>query len=675
MPPHQILSPGRETPDLQRMKLEAEESDVKYRCLLEAAPDAMVVVNQSGRIVLLNVQAEKQFGYPRDELLGQPVTNIIPEGFAERLIADGLRSPEAALAQQMGAGIELLALRKDKSEFPIEIMLSPLDSPDGILVTAAIRDISVRKAAEENLLRTEGRYRGLLEAAPDAMVVVDQSGRIVLLNAQAEKQFGYPRDELLGQRVTNIIPEGFAERLIADALRSPEAALAQHIGAGIELLALRKDQSEFPIEIMLSPLDSPDGILVTAAIRDISVRRDSMDRLHASEQMAIQSADAMSTFLATMSHEIRTPLNGVLGMAQAMGRCELPELQRERLEIIQTAGQSLLALLNDLLDLSKIQAGKIELEDGVMDAQELADGALPFKALLEDKDVCFRLKLAPSAVGSWGADSRRVRQILHNLVSNAVKFTDHGSVEVGISHDKGCLILRVADTGIGIPLDRMARIFDRFVQADASMTRRYGGSGLGLAICRDLVTLMGGDIDVESVAGAGATFTVRLPMARTQPVKTEAISAPIVAFAPDRVLRVLAAEDNKMNQLVLKTLLTELGIEALIVSNGQEALEAWRTQSWDIVLMDIRMPVMDGISAIRVMRRAERLGGRARTPVIALTANAMAHHKAEYLAAGMDDLVAKPISLTLLLRAMEAAMDAAGDGEPLLPAARPLASA
>ena len=245
----------------------------RYRGLLEAAPDAMVVVNQAGEIVLLNVQAEKQFGYRRDELLGQKVTNIIPEGFAERLVADGLRSAADALAQQIGTGIELIGRRKDGSEFPIEIMLSPLESAEGILVTAAIRDISVRKAAEKHLAQMEGRYRGLLEAAPDAMVVVNQDGEIVLLNVQAEKQFGYRRDELLGQKVTNIIPEGFAERLIADDLRSAEDALAQQIGTGIELTGRRKDGSEFPIEIMLSPLESAEGILVTAAIRDISVRK------------------------------------------------------------------------------------------------------------------------------------------------------------------------------------------------------------------------------------------------------------------------------------------------------------------------------------------------------------------------------------------------------------------
>src|SRR6202043_3854596 len=203
----------------------------------------------------------------------QKVKNIIPEGFAERLIADGTRTAADALAQQIGTGIELQGRRKDRSEFPIEIMLSPLESAEGILVTAAIRDISVRKDAEKHLAQMEGRYRGLLEAAPDAMVVVNQGGEIVLLNLQAEKQFGYRRDELLGQAVKKLIPEGFAERVLADGLRSAEDALAQQIGTGMELIGRRKNGSEFPIELMLSPLESAEGILVTAAIRDISVRK------------------------------------------------------------------------------------------------------------------------------------------------------------------------------------------------------------------------------------------------------------------------------------------------------------------------------------------------------------------------------------------------------------------
>src|ERR1700730_3873736 len=251
---------------------ERRDMEAKYRGLLEAAPDAIVVINERGEIVLVNLQAERQFGYRRDELVGQKVSRIIPKGFPERLLARGTGSPYDPITQQI-TRIELYGRRRNGDDFLAEIMLSPLESAEGILVTAAIRDISMRKDAERDLAQMEGRYRGLLEAAPDAMVVVNQGGEIVLLNVQAEKQFGYRRDELIGQKVKNIIPEGFAERLIADGLRSAEDALAQQIGTGIELAGRRKDGTEFPIEIMLSPLESSEGTLVTAAIRDISVRK------------------------------------------------------------------------------------------------------------------------------------------------------------------------------------------------------------------------------------------------------------------------------------------------------------------------------------------------------------------------------------------------------------------
>ena len=392
-------------------------------------------------------------------------------------------------------------------------------------------------------------------------------------------------------------------------------------------------------------------IALHGAGQDVTDWRDLQER----ERAALHAAEAMSGFLATMSHELRTPLNGVLGMAQAMARDPLSSTQRERLSVIEGSGEALLSLLNDLLDLSKIEAGKTVLEDGVVDVQALADGARTiFTALVRDKDVALHLAVAPNADGYWRGDPTRVRQVLHNLISNAVKFTDHGSITVGVSHTDQGLTIKVADTGMGIAADRLGYVFQRFVQADASTTRRHGGSGLGLTICRDLVALMDGDIQVQSIEGKGTTFTVTLPLARAEKPTVEVARERAISLAVSGAgLRILAAEDNPTNQIVLKTLLGQAGIEPTMVANGQEALDAWSAQAWDVVIMDIQMPVMDGLTAVRRIRQAEHDQGLRRTPVIALTANAMAHQVAEYRAAGMDGHISKPIVVEELMEALK----------------------
>ena len=431
-----------------------------YRGLLEAAPDAMVVVNQGGEVVLLNLQAEKQFGYSRDELIGQKVTNIIPEGFAERLVADDLRSAEEALAQQIGTGIELVARRKDGSEFPIELMLSPLKSDDGILVTAAIRDINVRKEAEKHLAQMECKYRGLLEAAPDAMVVVNQGGKIVLLNLQAEKQFGYSRDELIGQKVTNIIPKGFAERLVADDLRSAEEALTQQIGTGIELVARRKDGSEFPIELMLSPLESDDGILVTAAIRNISVRKQESARI---ERLKDE-------FVSTVSHELRTPLTSIAGsLALLIGNAAgtLPEAATRLLAIAHTNSQRLVRLINDILDVEKMESDHVIFDRERVELLPLVQQAIEAsRGFAEGFDVQIRLNKRSGAV-DVRADPDRLTQVITNLLSNAVKFSPRGEeVVVSVEAHRGTVQISVRDHGYGISDEFKPHVFEKFAQAD-----------------------------------------------------------------------------------------------------------------------------------------------------------------------------------------------------------------
>jgi len=374
---------------------------------------------------------------------------------------------------------------------------------------------------------------------------------------------------------------------------------------------------------------------------------------------ATAASEAKSLFLATMSHEIRTPLNGVLGMAQAMAGDELPTAQRQRLDVVRQSGESLLAILNDILDLSKIEAGKLEIEQVDFDLTGVAHGACAtFEAIAGYRGVGFTLDIAPEAAGVFRGDPTRLRQVLCNLISNALKFTEAGEVQVAIDWTDdplgGRLRMTVRDTGIGMTPEQTGALFQKFVQADASTNRRFGGTGLGLAICGELVKLMDGEISIDSQVGRGSTFTVALPLPRI--ADRQAVHEASDASVPTG-LRVLAADDNEVNRLVLKTLLEQVGVETVVVDNGQAALEAWETGGWDLVLMDIRMPVMDGVEATAAIRWREAQTGAARTPIIALTADAMSHQVDAFLAQGFDGHVSKPIEVGQLLAAMEAALD------------------
>jgi len=378
---------------------------------------------------------------------------------------------------------------------------------------------------------------------------------------------------------------------------------------------------------------------------------------------AAQAANkAKSDFLATVSHEIRTPLNGVLGMAEALRRDALSPSQLRRVDVITESGETLLAILNDILDLSRIESGKLCLDLADFDVGEMARGAhAAFTPVANRKGLSFDLIVEVAANGVYHGDSARVRQILYNLVSNAIKFTEAGEVRGVITATPSGLRIDVVDTGVGIAPERVDSLFEKFVQADSSATRRFGGVGVGLSICKALCTAMGGEITVTSALGQGSRFVVDLPLA---PGTSTARAAPAETVGPmgaDASFRVLAAEDNRVNQLVLRTLLGQIGLEPTIVGNGAEALEAWEQGDYDLILMDVQMPIMDGAAATEAIRTREAASGRPPTPIVALTANAMRHQMEAYRAAGMDGFLAKPLDIGALFKTIQSV----ADGEPL----------
>ena len=580
----------------------------RYRGLMEAAPDGMVVVNQAGEIVLLNARAESQFGYRRDELIGQRVTNIIPVGFAERLIADGTRTAAEALAQQIGTGIELFGRRKDESEFPIEIMLSPLESTEGILVTAAIRDITVRKDAEKHLAQMEGRYRGLLEAAPDGMVVVNQAGEIVLLNVQAEKQFGYRRDELLGQKVKNIIPEGFAERLIADALRTTAEALAQQIGTGIELQGQRKDGTAFPIEIMLSPLESPEGILVTAAIRDISERKQLARQLHQSQKM-----EAVGQLTGGIAHDFNNLLGVIIGNLDLLDRLVAGnEAAVKRVKTAQKAATRGADITRRLLAFSsneELKPSMLLLGDSIRNMIELAGHGLgPNIKITTQIDE----SVPPLFVDPAGLESALLNLVVNArdamptggsiiIASHAQILDDsHPAVQSGDLKPGPYVCIAVTDTGQGMSRQTMERAFEPFFTTKP----RDKGTGLGLAMVYGFVKQSGGTVRIYSELGHGTTMSFYLPLVGDylHPAPTK-ILKPLRAQSDSIVLVV----DDELDLLeVAVAYLEEMGFTSFEANSGASALDIlMKRRDIDLLVTDIVMP--GGMNGVELVEKARAL--------------------------------------------------------------------
>jgi PAS domain S-box-containing protein len=510
-------------------------------------------------------------------------------------------------------------------------------------ILSVIEDISELKQREESL-------RLMFETNPVPMWVLDaETWRYLAVNRAAVDHYGYSAEDFLTMSVFDVFDpseheamrEHAAERSNANYRAERTWKQRKAGGAVIDVLPY----------VQASTYDGRPALI--AAQFDVTVRKRAEEAMVQARDQAERANRAKSEFLANMSHEIRTPLNGVTGVAQVLSRTTLAPAQQEMVRIIEQSALTLERLLSDVLDLARVESGRIEIQN---EPFHLADTVRATAALSElraqEKVVGFRLEIAPEAEGMFDGDAGRLKQILFNLLSNALKFTHEGHVALRVTADGGLFRFEVEDTGVGFDPCVKEKLFTRFEQEDGSITRRFGGTGLGLAISRELAGLMGGRMDARSAPGEGATFILELPLAAVEaPVRTETVHAPAVDAASCG-LRVLLAEDHDINRKVVELMLDCIGCDLTSVEDGEQAVKAVIAHRYDIVLMDMQMPVMDGLTAIRTIRQHEQETAAPRTPIFTLSANAMQEHVEASLAAGADRHLTKPITAAALLGAL-----------------------
>jgi PAS domain S-box-containing protein len=660
-----------------------QESETRMRVITDSAQDAILMMDPQGQISYWNPTAERVLGYRREEALGHDLHQLIcPERYRERFHAVFAEFARTGRGAAVGNTIELCARRKDGQEISVAMSLSAIRLNDGWHAVGIVRDVTAQKQAEHALRESEQRFRDMFEKSSDGRLLIIE-GAICDCNPAVLSMLGARREQVVGHSVVEFSPPRQPDgRNSAEAARAHYEQIERAGSAKFEWLHRRIDGTDIWIEVSATVVKLGGQPVHYLSWRDIGLRKRaeeeltrsklrlerSVEELEAATRAAQAATRAKSEFLANMSHEIRTPMTAILGFADQLlaeaGLDEAPAKRREALETIQRNGQHLLHLINDILDLSKIEAGKMAPVPTRCAPLELV---AEVATMMQPRAASKSLTLSVDPVGPLPAtiltDALRLRQVVVNLVGNAIKFTDQGEVRivVGLATHQGAPRLRidVSDTGIGMTEEQISKLFAPFTQVDSSSTRRFGGTGLGLTISKRLVEALGGEIQVCSSPGRGSTFTVTIDPGPLEGVSIQ--RRPQLPAMPNDVAktvgkvrlqgRILLAEDGPDNQRLFAHLLTSAGAEVTTVENGQLAVEAVRAagdaRPFDLILMDMQMPVLDGYMATRLLRRTGYAG-----TILALTAHAMTEDRAKCLEAGCDEYVRKPIDRQHFLNAV-----------------------
>ena len=641
------------------------KSEEKYRRLYESMGDAFVRVSMSGFITEYNNTYRTMLGYSDDELHVLNYRDITPEDW-HALEADIVASQ--ILVRGYSDVYEKEYRRKDGTVFPVELRSFLIRNDDGQPegMWAIVRDVTERQHAESALRESEWMLRESQQVAQLGSYVFDTVAGTWKSSEILDTIFGIDREYVrdLSGWLAIVHPDDVEtmKTYVVDEVFS------RHLPFDREYRIVRRNDGEARWVSGLGQLQQDEAgnvIRMLGTIQDITDKKSVQIELADAKEAADAANRAKSEFLANMSHEIRTPMNGIIGMAQLLEFTELTDVQKHYLHAIKLSSENLLSLISDILDLSKIEAGKVELERIQFSLRgTISDVVKTQVAHIDDKGLSIRIAIPEHVPDSLTGDQFRLKQILLNLLSNAIKFTPKGEIVISVDteerlRDQALIRFSVADTGVGIETDAIMKIFAPFSQADASTTRRYGGTGLGLSICRKIADLMGGNIRVESSKGVGSTFHVAIPFTVNEVEmapreRLEKCHAPVWDTTP---LRILVAEDNDINQRVFVALLQQAGHTPTIARNGEEVLVQWDKGGIDMILMDVQMPGLDGGEATRTIRERERQNG-GHTPIIALTAYAMREDREKFLAMGFDGYVSKPFQLQQLKDEMERCMRA-----------------